>query len=72
MKDIIKFWLIIFAVFVLLVTLIFGAANLLVGASCDAQWKDSGMQHRYSFFGGCQVKRNGVWIPAGNYRDTEK
>ena len=30
--------------------------------SCYAQWKDSGMEVRWSMMGGCQLKTEGRWI----------
>lgn len=45
------------------------AVNFLSSLSCEKQWADSGMDSRYSFFGGCQIKVDGLWIPSRVYRD---
>lgn len=36
--------------------------------SCGAEWKESGMEYKYSLRGGCMVKPKDHWIPAKNYR----
>lgn len=49
-----------------------GVTYVLEEKQCTAQWNNSGMESRYSFFGGCQIKTaKGVWIPAKNYRDQD-
>jgi hypothetical protein len=35
---------------------------------CSAKWSESGIEYKYSFRGGCKVKRGDGWIPAENYR----
>jgi hypothetical protein len=37
--------------------------------SCDAHWPD--IEHRYSFWGDCQVKTASGWIPDENYRESK-
>lgn len=40
---------------------------------CSAQWGDSGVQHRYSAFGGCQLSEDQgkTWIPSDRYRKVD-
>lgn len=41
--------------------------------SCYAQWRDSGMQVRWSLFGDCQLKVDGSrWIIADAYTRMQK
>ncbi len=39
--------------------------------SCAETWADSGMPSRYSLIAGCQVQKNGKWIPDSAFRVTE-
>lgn len=53
---------------------IFGAVIMKLGEYvCEQSWRDSGMPYRYKMFSGCQVQpRDGVWIPASKYRETDE
>lgn len=56
---------------VLMLVVMIGSANILMAKSCQAQWRDSGLEHRYSLMGGCQLKNKaGQWIPADAYREV--
>ncbi len=60
------------AVFIVAMTLLLGGLviglNALDRANCSASWKDSGMEHRWSPIGGCQLQYKGAWLPAENFR----
>lgn len=45
--------------------------SLLHSESCESKFDASGMEHRYEFMGGCQIKVDGVWIPSDNWRSTK-
>lgn len=56
---------------ILMVVIGIGSANILMAKSCQARWSDSGLEHRYSMMGGCQLKNKaGQWIPAEAYREV--
>ena len=41
--------------------------------SCYATWRDSEFQARWSFWGGCQLSRDGrIWAPADVYVATQR
>ena len=51
--------------------LVFWISMLVNTASCNASWKDSGFENRFSLLGGCQIKlKDGTWIPAVSYREV--
>ena len=60
----------------LLIGFLIGIASLLFGINtkkCNSQWEDSGMNHRYAIFSGCQIqKQDKTWIPADAYREIAK
>jgi hypothetical protein len=53
----------ILLIFGLIALIVLATAYGLVRPSCYAQWADSGMQVRWSFFGDCQLKQpDETWI----------
>ena len=58
--------------FLVLITFSVGVAWLTIStlepAKCDAAWEESGMEHKWSFFGGCRIKHDGHWIPSRSYK----
>ena len=62
-------------ILIIVVLALLGAVSLVLGnkflsAKCEAQWKDSKFQSRYSFMGNCQIKSDkSDWIPSKNYRE---
>jgi hypothetical protein len=49
--------------------LLYGAWHV-SGYSCVSMWADSGMEVRFGFPEGCQIKnQQGFWIPSRNYRE---
>lgn len=53
-----------------LVVIIFGA---LVSDSyqCSAQWENSGFSSKWGVMSGCQINKDGHWIPATAYREIQ-
>ncbi len=50
-----------------------GATYGIARPTCYAQWADSGMQVRWSFFGDCQLRQtNGMWITDEAYTAMNK
>ena len=50
-----------------------GGAYALERPSCIARWTDSGIETRWSFFGGCQLRQaNGDWITDTAYLALNK
>lgn len=39
--------------------------------SCEARWKDSGIESKYEVIGNCRIKIKGNWIPENNYKEIE-
>lgn len=62
-----------FFIFASVVGAVLFLLNLGAEKQCHAQWDESGMQHRYSFFSGCMIQRkDGTWIPGDAYREVSK
>lgn len=64
-----KTFVIIFCGGFLFFLLLLFMANILEGISCGQRWVDS--EHRYSFLGGCQVKKDGKWVPEDRVRAVQ-
>lgn len=60
-----------FAALVLITMLLVGAFSPIMIADCNAKTQDIG-EGRWLYFGGCQVKIDGRWIPLDNYRYFEE
>lgn len=67
---VVKFVLILAAFLASLVLGVVGLSNWIARESCVASWRDSGLQNRYSFWGGCQVRVKDKWIPSSVYREV--
>jgi len=49
--------------------LVFGVFSPLFILGCNQQTAQIGMNHKWTFFGGCMIEpEEGVWIPLANYR----
>ena len=62
--------LVVFAGVAVVFVLAMGALLYPIGvADCSAKFRDSGLGHRYDYWGGCLVSpATGVWIADDNYR----
>lgn len=69
MSDGVKILLFSVLSFVIIILALGTFANWLEQNSCEARWRDSGLESRYSFWTECQVRVRDQWIPAENYRE---
>ena len=55
-------------IMVLLAMVMMGAFSPILIADCQNKAQEIGDDWRWLYFGGCQVKLDGKWIPLDNYR----
>ncbi len=69
MREVLIGLVVIFAVFMGLLFIAYHMER----AECRAKWESSTFEHRYSFFGGCQISKDGkIWLPSENYREISE
>ncbi|NIB43764.1 hypothetical protein HBA55_29450 [Pseudomaricurvus alkylphenolicus] len=68
MSFVIKAALILVSVVVLGAMTVKAASHAYDSWSCHQQWKDSGMEYKYTVGGGCLLRQDQFWKPARNYR----
>jgi hypothetical protein len=73
MKETFEVILVALLVLVVFVAMVVGLVYCIEPPSCDSRTEDIGMDHRWSFWGGCQVNlSDGTWIPLKNYIVNEE
>lgn len=77
MLDTILDWLgavlVVFFIVALAVGLVVGTIYAIAPAKCNADTADIGLEHRWSFWGRCQVQiEDGRWVPLDNWYYIEK
>ena len=55
--------------FVIVITIGFGLVTCSENVQCHAAWKNSGYETSYGPFKGCQVHKDGRWLPSDAVRD---
>lgn len=61
------------AIVAAILAVILGGLLWLNATKCEAQWGSSGMAYSWKPIQGCLIQRkDGTWIPASAYRETER
>mgnify|MGYP001564355717 CR=1 FL=1 len=66
-----KATLFIVGAFCLVISFLVGIGYGIESVTCEARWRDSGMESSYGLVSGCLIKHEGHWIPQQNYRELE-
>lgn len=69
-SDDVIVWLIMTAIVSVIFGLLFAVALWLEAESCEVK-SESFDDHKYSFIGGCMVKKGDKWLPLENVRDID-